>query len=191
MVMSRFPLAVSWGGVSPSDAISVNELSPNGTPCARGLIPVDTVTMTTPKRILLIDDDPVFTRAVKLLLEDSGNYSIEEENNSRNAFATSRWFRPDLIFLDVMMPDLDGGDIARQIEADALLQGTPIVFFTGLVSEEEAVSHRIGGYRFIAKPLRGDQLVSCVEEILKIDRPSSSDSAMPTNRTPKTTVIVD
>jgi len=147
--------------------------------------------MTIAKRILLIDDDPAFTRMVRLCLKSSGNYSIEEENNSRNAFATARWFRADLILLDVMMPDPDGGDIAQQIEGDALLQGTPIVFFTGLVSEEEATSNRIGGYRFIAKPLRGDQLVSCVEEILKIDRPSSSDSAMPINRTPKTTVIVD
>ena len=136
--------------------------------------------MTTAKRILLIDDDPVFTRTVKLLLETSGNYSVEEENNSRNAFATTRWFRPDLIFLDVMMPDVDGGDIAQQIEGDALLHGTPIVFFTGLVSEEEAVSNRIGGYRFIAKPLRRDQLLGCVEEILKIDRPSSGDSAINT-----------
>jgi two-component system OmpR family response regulator len=136
--------------------------------------------MTTAKRILLIDDDPAFTRTVKLLLETSGNYSIEEENNSRNAFATARWFRPDLIFLDVMMPDVDGGDIAQQIEGDALLQGTPIVFFTGLVSKEEAVSNQIGGYRFIAKPLRRDQLISCVEEILKTDRPASSESAINT-----------
>jgi len=136
--------------------------------------------MATAKRILIIDDDPAFTRTVKLLLETSGNYSVEEENNSRNAFATTRWFRPDLIFLDVMMPDVDGGDIAQQIEGDALLHGTPIVFFTGLVSEEEAVSNRIGGYRFIAKPLRRDQLLSCVEEILKIDRPSSSDNAINT-----------
>src|SRR5207302_7321614 len=133
---------------------------------------------TMAKRILLIDDDPAFTRMVKLLLEASGNYSIEEENNSRNAFATARWFRPDLVFLDVMMPDLDGGDIARQIEADALLQGTPIVFFTGLVSDEEAGSNRIGGYRFIAKPLRRDQLLDCVEEILKINRASSEDGAI-------------
>jgi len=136
--------------------------------------------MATAKRILLIDDDPAFTRTVKLLLETSGNYSVEEENNSRNAFATTRWFRPDLIFLDVMMPDVDGGDIAQQIEGDALLHGTPLVFFTGLVSEEEAVSNRIGGYRFIAKPLRRDQLLGCVEEILKIDRPSSGDSAINT-----------
>src|SRR5437763_16954022 len=109
--------------------------------------------MTMTKRILIIDDDPSVTRAVKVLLETSGNYSIEEENNSRNAFATARWFRPDLVFLDVMMPDLDGGDIARQIEADALLQGTPIVFFTGLVSEAEEVFYRSGGYKLIAKRL--------------------------------------
>src|SRR5437667_8030888 len=89
--------------------------------------------MTMTKRILIIDDDPSVTRAVKVLLETSGNYSVEEENNSRNAFATARWFRPDLIFLDVMMPDLDGGDIAQQIEGDALLQGTPIVFLPVLL----------------------------------------------------------
>jgi two-component system, OmpR family, response regulator len=136
--------------------------------------------MIMTKRILLVDDDPSFTRTVKVLLETSGNYSVEEENNSRNAFATARWFRPDLIFLDVMMPDLDGGDIAHQIESDALLQGTPIVFFTGLVSKEEAASNRIGGYRFIAKPIRRDQLLGCVDEILKTDHPSSNESAMNT-----------
>src|SRR5438876_9700673 len=91
--------------------------------------------MTMTKRILLIDDDPSFTRTVKALLETSGNYSVVEENNSRNAFATARWFRPDLIFLDVMMPDLVGGDIAMQIDGDALLLGTPIVIFTGFVSD--------------------------------------------------------
>ena len=132
--------------------------------------------MTTAKRILLIDDDPTFTRMVRVLLEGSGNYSVEEENNSRNAFAKARWFRPDLIFLDVMMPEVDGGDIAQQIESDALLRGTPIVFFTGLVSEGEAVSDRIGGYKFIAKPFRRDQLLGCVEEILKTDRFSSNES---------------
>src|SRR5438094_6635761 len=119
--------------------------------------------MSMPNAIVIMDDDPSVTRAVKVLLETSGNYAVEEENNSRNAFATARWFRPDLIFLDVMMPDLDGGDIAHQIESDALLQGTPIVFFTGLVSGEEAASNGIGGYRFIAKPRRGDQLLDGVE----------------------------
>jgi FixJ family two-component response regulator len=78
------------------------------------------------------------------------------------------------------MPDPDGGDIAQQIEGDTLLQGTPIVFFTGLLSKEEAVSNRIGGYRFIAKPLRRDQFVSCVEEILKTDHPSSRDGTINT-----------
>src|SRR5438067_2574527 len=145
--------------------------------------------MTMTKRILIIDDDPSVTRAVKVLLETSGNYSVEEENNSRNAFATARWFRPDLIFLDVMMPDLDGGDIAHQIESDALLQGTPIVFFTGLVSGEEAASNRIGGYRFIAKPLRRDQLLRRVEEMLKTHDASSRESATNTALSPAARLI--
>lgn len=105
---------------------------------------------------------------VKLALQETGNYEVEEQNESSQALLTARRFRPDLIFLDVMMPDVDGGDIAQQIEADPCLRGTPIIFLTSLVSKNEATSAPLlGGYHFIAKPARMSQIVSCADEILR------------------------
>ena len=61
------------------------------------------------KRILLVDDEPSITRLLKLNLEQTGDYEVATENVSKAALATAEEFRPDLILLDVMMPDLDGG----------------------------------------------------------------------------------
>lgn len=128
--------------------------------------------MSPPKRILLVDDEPGITSTVKFALGDRRKYSVLEENNSLHALQRAREFRPDLILLDVMMPGCDGGDVARQIEADSTLRGTPIIFLTGLVAEEESAAGEVlGGYRFIAKPLRFRELVSCVDTVLEAVRP--------------------
>jgi len=64
------------------------------------------------KRILVIDDEPSITLNLKLTLESGGDYEVLGENNPANALAAAQTFQPDLILLDVMMPDLDGGDVA-------------------------------------------------------------------------------
>jgi len=70
------------------------------------------------RRILIVDNDKNTTHLVKILLEKTGRYVVFEENDSTRAHQTARNFRPDLIFLDVVMPDRDGGEIAAQIRAD-------------------------------------------------------------------------
>jgi CheY-like chemotaxis protein len=70
------------------------------------------------KRILLIDDDPSFTRLLKLNLEETGAYEVRTENRGTAALTAAREFKPDLILLDVVMPDMGGGDVAFQIGAD-------------------------------------------------------------------------
>src|SRR5262249_25381159 len=90
------------------------------------------------RRILIIDNDSNSTHLVKILLERSGPYRVLEENDSTEAHQTARSFKPDLILLDVMMPGLDGGEVAEQIEADRELHNTPIIFLTGLVTKAEA-----------------------------------------------------
>ena len=72
-------------------------------------------------RILIVDNDKNTTHPVKILLEKTGRYLVFEEIDSTRAHQTARNFRPDLIFLDVVMPDRDGGEIAAQIRADAQL----------------------------------------------------------------------
>ncbi len=95
---------------------------------------------TKKKRILLIDDEPGFTRLLKLNLEETGAYEVRQENMGADGLATAREFNPDLILLDVIMPDMNGGDIALQIEADKLLKNTPIVFLTGSAPKKSITS---------------------------------------------------
>ena len=119
------------------------------------------------KRILVIDDESGFTKLLKLTLEKSGNYIVLEENTGVNAVAVAREFRPDLILLDVVMPKIDGGDVAAKIKSDPDLQKTPIVFLTAIISKREAktVGH-IDGLPFISKPVSLEDLKQCIEENL-------------------------
>ena len=102
------------------------------------------------RRILIVDNDPNTTHLVKVLLERTGHYLVLEENDATRAHQSARNFRPDLILLDVVMPETDGGEVAARIEADPELHNTPIVFLTALVTRAEAKSGLISkGIHFL------------------------------------------
>ncbi len=117
------------------------------------------------KRILIVDDEPSFTRIMRLNLEKAG-FEVREENQATNAVAAAREFKPNLVLLDVIMPAMDGGDIAAQIQKDRHLKGTPIVFLTATVSQREAGVQGLnsGGSLFLAKPVSFEHLVNCINE---------------------------
>ena len=116
------------------------------------------------RRILIVDNDKNTTHLVKILLEKTGRYMVFEENDSPRAHQTARNFRPDLIFLDMVMPDRDGGEIAAQIRADPELQYTPIIFLTALVTRAEAnTGLQINENPFLAKPLDIQELIRAIE----------------------------
>jgi len=117
------------------------------------------------KRLLIVDDESGFTRLLKLTLEKTGHYTVLEENDGTAAWLVAREFRPDIIFLDIVMPKIDGGDVARQIRSDPLLSHVPIVFLTAIVSKNETGSD-IGGFPFLAKPVSLEALTQCVVEHL-------------------------
>ena len=114
-------------------------------------------------RILIVDDEEGFTKLTKLTLTE---YDICEENISARALETARGFQPDLILLDVMMPGLDGGDVAAQLRADSKLQKVPIIFLTAIVTPKESARPLLGGYPFISKPVTPERLVENIEKHL-------------------------
>jgi CheY-like chemotaxis protein len=119
------------------------------------------------RRILIVDNDRDSTRLVKILLERAGSYVVFEENDATKAHQSARNFRPDLILLDIMMPETDGGDVAAQIQADPELQRIPIIFLTALVTRTEAKAGlHIQGLPFLAKPINIPELISAIEESL-------------------------
>jgi len=121
------------------------------------------------KKILVIDDEKNFGEMVKMNLEDTGRYTVKIETKGIKALDTVKEFRPDLILLDVVMPDIDGGSICHQIKSDEELKDIPIVFLTAIVREEEIAPYNgiIAGHPFIAKPVTVEKLIDCIEKNLK------------------------
>ncbi len=119
------------------------------------------------RRILIVDNDHDSTHLVKILLEKTGRYFVLEENDATKAHQSARNFRPDLILLDIVMPETDGGEVAAEVQADPELQNTPIIFLTALVTRAEAKAGlRIQGHPFLAKPISIPELVNGIEENL-------------------------
>jgi two-component system sensor histidine kinase/response regulator len=105
---------------------------------------------------------------IKLTLERAGEFEVRTENLGAHAVSTARAFRPDVVFLDVMMPDLSGAEVAEQMEADPELRATPYVFLTAMVTKAEAASNdgEIGGRLFLAKPVKAQEMVAMIDRVL-------------------------
>ena len=125
------------------------------------------------RRVLVVDDDRDTTRLIKILLERRGGYAVAEENDPTRANQTARSFRPDVILLDIMMPETDGGEVAAGIDGDPCLRGTPIIFLTALVTRAEAKSGlEIQGHSFVAKPISIPEVIEAIEQ--HVPRPAKS-----------------
>jgi two-component system, OmpR family, response regulator len=124
--------------------------------------------MPVKKKILVVDDEPSMTRMLRRNLESTGKYEVRTENSGETGLATARVFRPDFILLDVMMPGLDGGEVAARLKDDQALAKIPVVFLTAIVQKEETSStgSTIGGCEYLAKPVKTEDLVACIERHL-------------------------
>jgi DNA-binding response OmpR family regulator len=120
------------------------------------------------KKILVVDDEPSLTHMVRRGLEAKGNYLVMEENSGSRALMAARNFKPDLVLLDVMMPDVDGGSIASEFAESDDLKHVPIVFLTAIVTKAETrpAGTVIGRHTFLAKPVNLDDLITCIEDHL-------------------------
>ena len=117
--------------------------------------------------ILIIDNNRDFAHSAKLALERTGRYFVYEENDASKAHQTAQGVKPDLILLDIAMPEADGGEVAARIESDPTLNRTPIVFLTALVTKAETKSGlQIQGHPFLAKPISIPELVAGIEQSL-------------------------
>ena len=125
--------------------------------------------MAGKKKILIIDDEEDFGKMVKLNLERSGDYEVKCETKGGNAVASAKAFAPDLIFLDVIMPDVDGGEAMAQLKADPAVKNIPIVFLTAIITDREAAQQEgiVAGRPFLAKPITTAKLISCINKYLK------------------------
>ena len=120
------------------------------------------------KKILIIDDEEDFTKLVKMNLEATGKYEVKVENKGAIGFDAAKQFRPDLILLDILMPDMEGSEVASQLSDDKDTGSIPIVFLTAIVKQNEIKGNNgfIGGRHFVAKPVNADKLIAIIERAI-------------------------
>jgi len=129
------------------------------------------------KKILVVDDELSFTRLLKMNLEDTDDYEVRLETGAERALRTARAFEPDLILLDVVMPQMRGDQLAAQLRADTRLGTTPVVFLSAAVEKQRVRENDglINGQPFIAKPASVEEIVEGIERHLT-GRPSQGSS---------------
>ena len=125
--------------------------------------------MTEKKRILVVDDDDTITRVLHLFIEAGGQYLVQTVNDSRKAVKIAAEFKPHLAILDIVMPEIDGGELAARFAEHPTLKDVPVIFLTALVKEVELGTQgkTIGGHPFLAKPVEPDEILSLIGRTLK------------------------
>jgi DNA-binding response OmpR family regulator len=114
-----------------------------------------------------VDNNSQFARSARLVLDQSGKYVACSVVDPRRSLETARSFKPDLVIVDLIVPQEDGMEVATQLEADWALHGVPIVFLTSLITAEEAKDgRRVYGHRILPKPASGSELFELVEQNL-------------------------
>jgi len=119
-------------------------------------------------KILVVDDEARNRMLLNRLLNDEGYYH-EEAKDGASAISKARSYTPDLILLDVMMPGMDGFEVAQQLKADAATAGIPIIMVTAL--EDQASRERglaVGVEEFISKPVKPNELQIRVRNLLRL-----------------------
>jgi len=118
-------------------------------------------------KILIVDDEPQATTLLEMLLSSRG-YQTVAVNESAQAFDVAKETGPDLIILDLMMPEPDGFKVCRMLRADSRFLLTPILIITALDdTDSRIVAFGAGADDYLIKPYNVDELVSIIRALLQ------------------------
>ena len=122
-----------------------------------------------PSRILVIEDEPANIQTLSTLLKERG-YQINIATNGRQALEVLERIRPDLILLDIMMPEMDGFETCRRIKASTAWREIPIIFLTAKTDTADIVrGFELGAVDYVAKPFNAHELLARVNTHLTLD----------------------
>ena len=116
--------------------------------------------------ILVVDDDPGIRRLISATLQDVGGFRIEEADGGLQALETAAGLRPEIVFLDYEMPDLDGAETCRRLRRDPVTADATIIMLTGMSdapAQDRAAN--AGADLFLTKPFSPLHLLTLVDEL--------------------------
>jgi CheY-like chemotaxis protein len=119
------------------------------------------------KKILIVDDEKDVLVTVGKRLASEG-YAVITADNGRDAVALAKAKLPDMIILDVLMPGMDGGEIAEKLKDDSRTKNIPVIFLTALLSktEEYRDNHIVADNITFAKPIDTGELLTQIKKLL-------------------------
>ena len=119
--------------------------------------------------IMIIDDDKDILALMSELLDIRG-YSVLTADTGLEGIQLAVSKHPDLVILDISMPEMDGGQVAEKLKGHSQTQNIPIIFLTGLITKDSEVgsNHIVGGNIMFAKPCDMDALTEQIEKIMPV-----------------------
>jgi len=126
------------------------------------------------QRILVVDDEPDLLELVRVNLSQAG-FEVETAETGRQALERARRAAPDLLILDLMLPDLSGTEVCRHLRSDSSLGEIPIIMLTARADEvDRVVGLEIGADDYVTKPFSPRELTLRVRAVLRRRQPASS-----------------
>jgi excisionase family DNA binding protein len=123
------------------------------------------------RKILVVDDDEELVELLVDVFERDGRFETRNANNGFGAGMLVKEFRPDLVVLDVMLPDINGKEVCQRVRSDSSLESVKIICISGMVEQDKIADLRaVGADDFMHKPFTVDKLLERACDLLEIER---------------------
>ena len=122
------------------------------------------------RKVLIVDDDEELVELIADVLDRDGRFEVRIANNGFDAGMVVKEYRPDLIVLDVMLPDINGKEVCQRVRSDKTMDDVKIICISGMVEEDKVGELRaVGADDFMHKPFEVDRLVERMCQLLEIE----------------------
>jgi len=129
------------------------------------------------RKALLVDDDEELVELIRDVLEADGRFDVRVANNGFDAGMMVKEYRPDIIVLDVMLPDINGKEVCQRVRSDTNLDDVRIICISGMVEQDKITDLRASGANdFLQKPFEVESLIQRMCQLLDVE-PVQSRSA--------------
>ncbi|HEX5271828.1 MAG TPA: response regulator [Gemmataceae bacterium] len=127
------------------------------------------------RKVLLVDDDMELVELMTKVLEDDGRFEVRVANNGFDAGMMVKEYRPDLIVLDVMLPDINGKEVCHRVRGDLSLEDVRILCISGMVEDDKIQELKLAGADdFLHKPFDIEHLIDRMCSLLEIEPASAT-----------------
>jgi len=123
------------------------------------------------RKVLIVDDDEDLVELLADVFEKDGRFDVRRANNGFDAGMQVKEFRPDLVVLDVMLPDINGKEVCTRVRSDPNLDSVRIICISGMVEQEKVDElMKSGANDFMHKPFTVDRLMDRACELLEMEK---------------------